>query len=170
MIKILTGIVGAGALLAGVATASADTLDDVKARGTLKCGVHTGLAGFAQPDDKGEYTGFDVDYCRAIAAAIFGDPSKVEYVATTAKDRFEFLANKSVDLLARNTTWTLSRDTSLGLNFTGINYYDGQGFMINSKKLPGINSALQLSGAEVCVQSGTTTELYLADYFRANKM
>ncbi|MGD9914450.1 MAG: amino acid ABC transporter substrate-binding protein, partial [Rhizobiaceae bacterium] len=170
MIKILTGIVGAGALLAGVATASADTLDDVKARGTLKCGVHTGLAGFAQPDDKGEYTGFDVDYCRAIAAAIFGDPSKVEYVATTAKDRFEFLANKSVDLLARNTTWTLSRDTSLGFNFTGINYYDGQGFMINSKKLPGINSALQLSGAAVCVQTGTTTELNLADYFRANKM
>ena len=139
-----------GAAALGMAVpASAATLDDVKARGILKCAVNTGLAGFAAPNDKGEFAGFDVDYCKAVAAAIFNDPSKVEYTPTTAKDRFEVLANGTVDMVARNTTWTLSRDTTLGFNFAGINYYDGQGFMINAKKLEGINSALQLSGASV---------------------
>jgi general L-amino acid transport system substrate-binding protein len=170
MKHVLTGILGATALVMGVSIASADTLDDVKARGVLKCGVNTGLAGFAAPNDQGQFSGFDVDYCKALAAVIFDDPSKVEYTPTTAKDRFEALSNKTVDVLIRNTTWTLSRDTTLGFNFAGVNYYDGQGFMINAKKLTGINSALQLSGASVCVQTGTTTELNLADYFRANKM
>ena len=168
--KMLAGALGVAALALATTAASAATLDDVKARGVLKCAVNTGLAGFAAPNDKGEFSGFDVDYCKALAAAIFNDPSKVEYTPTSAKDRFEVLANKSVDVLVRNTTWTLSRDTTLGFNFAGVNYYDGQGFMINSKKVPGVNSALQLSGAAVCVQTGTTTELNLADYFRANKM
>jgi general L-amino acid transport system substrate-binding protein len=161
---------GAAALGMATSVASAATLDDVKAAGVVKCVVNTGLAGFAAPNDQGEFSGFDVDYCRAIAAAIFDDPSKVQYLPATAKDRFELLANKSGDVMVRNTTWTLSRDTTLGLNFTGVNYYDGQGFMINSAKLPGINSALQLSGAAVCVQTGTTTELNLADYFRSNNL
>jgi general L-amino acid transport system substrate-binding protein len=168
--KIVFGMVSAAALAMSAMAASAATLDDVKARGVLKCGVNTGLAGFAAPNDKGEYSGFDVDYCKALAAAIFDDTSKVEYTGTSAKDRFEVLANGTVDVLVRNTTWTLSRDTTLGFNFAGVNYYDGQGFMINTKKVPGVNSALQLSGAAVCVQTGTTTELNLADYFRANKM
>jgi general L-amino acid transport system substrate-binding protein len=168
--NVLFGVAGAALLALSASGASATTLDDVKARGVLKCGVNTGLAGFASPNDKGEYSGFDVDYCKAIAAAIFNDPAKVEYTGTSAKDRFEVLANGTVDVLVRNTTWTLSRDTSLGFNFAGVNYYDGQGFMINTKKVPGVNSALQLSGAAVCVQTGTTTELNLADYFRANKM
>ncbi|MCC2688965.1 MAG: amino acid transporter substrate-bindnig protein [Rhizobiaceae bacterium] len=163
-------MLGAAALGLAVPTASAATLDDVKAKGVLRCAVNTGLAGFAAPNDKGEFAGFDVDYCKAVAAAIFNDPSKVEYTPTTAKDRFEVLANGTVDMVARNTTWTLSRDTTLGFNFAGINYYDGQGFMINAKKLQGINSALQLSGASVCVQTGTTTELNLADYFKSNNL
>jgi len=167
MIKVVLGVTALGLW---ASAASATTLEDVKARGVLKCAVNTGLAGFAAPNDKGEFSGFDVDYCKALAAAIFGDPTKVEYTPTSAKDRFEVLANKTVDVLIRNSTWTLSRDTTLGFNFTGINYYDGQGFMINAKKLPGINSALQLSGASVCVQTGTTTELNLADYFKANNL
>jgi general L-amino acid transport system substrate-binding protein len=170
MKKVLTGILGTAivALSANVATAA--TLDDVKAKGFVQCGVNTGLAGFSAPDDKGEWAGFDVDLCKAVAAAIFGDGSKVKYTPTTAKERFTALQSGEIDMLSRNTTWTLSRDTSLGFNFAGVNYYDGQGFMINSKNLPGINSALQLSGAAVCVQTGTTTELNLADYFRANNM
>jgi len=163
-------MLGAAALTIVASAASATTLEDVKARGVLKCAVNTGLAGFAAPNDKGEFSGFDVDYCKALAAAILGDATKVEYTPTSAKDRFEVLANKTVDVLIRNSTWTLSRDTSLGFNFTGVNYYDGQGFMINAKKLPGITSALQLSGASVCVQTGTTTELNLADYFKANNL
>jgi general L-amino acid transport system substrate-binding protein len=163
-------MLGAAALGLAASAASAATLDDVKARGMLKCGVNTGLAGFAAPNDKGEFAGFDVDYCKAIAAAIFNDPSKVEYTPTSAKDRFEVLANGTVDVLSRNTTWTLSRDTTLKFNFAGVNYYDGQGFMINAKKIPGVNSALQLSGASVCVQTGTTTELNLADYFKTNNL
>jgi general L-amino acid transport system substrate-binding protein len=171
MKNLTKGLLAAAAVVSfGATAASATTLEDVKARGVLKCVVNTGLPGFAAPNDKGEYTGFDVDYCRAIAAAVFGDPSKVEFLPSTAKDRFELLANKTGDVLARNSTWTLSRDTTLGLNFTGINYYDGQGFMINAKKIPGVNSALQLSGAAVCVQTGTTTELNLADYFKANNL
>ena len=146
MKHILKVALGAAALGLVGSAASAATLDDVKARGVLKCAVNTGLAGFAAPNDQGEYSGFDVDYCKALAAAIFNDVTKVEYTPTSAKDRFEVLANKTVDVLVRNTTWTLSRDTTLGFNFSGVNYYDGQGFMINAKK-PGITSALQLSGA-----------------------
>ncbi len=161
-------MLGAAALGLAASAASAATLDDVKARGILKCAVNTGLAGFAAPNDKGEFSGFDVDYCKAVAAAIFNDPSKVEYTPTTAKDRFEVVANGTVDMLARNTTWTLSRDTTLGFNFAGVNYYDGQGFMI--RKELGVSSATELSGASVCVQTGTTTEKNLADYFRATNM
>ncbi|MEX4007618.1 MAG: amino acid ABC transporter substrate-binding protein [Neoaquamicrobium sediminum] len=170
MKKLVTGILGSAALVFTASAGWGATLDDVKERGTLRCGVHTGLAGFAAPNDQGEWSGFDYDMCRAIAAAIFGDPSKVEAVPTNATERFPALQSGEIDVLSRNTTWTLSRDTSLGFNFTGVNYYDGQGFMINSTKLPGINSALQLSGAAICVQTGTTTELNLADYFAANNM
>ena len=170
MKNVLTGILGVAALALTASVASASTLDDVKAKGFVQCGVNTGLAGFASPNDKGEWTGFDIDVCKAVAAAIFGDASKVKYTPTTAKERFTALQSGEIDLLSRNTTWTLSRDTALGFNFAGVNYYDGQGFMINAKKLPGVNSALQLSGASVCVQTGTTTELNLADYFKANNM
>jgi general L-amino acid transport system substrate-binding protein len=170
MKTILKTVIGAGALALTASVASAATLDDVKAKGYIQCGVNTGLAGFAAPNDQGQWSGFDVDFCRAMAAAIFDDPNAVRYTPTTAKERFTALQSGEVDILARNTTWTLSRDTQLGFNFAGVNYYDGQGFMINAKKLPGVNSALQLSGASVCVQTGTTTELNLADYFRANNM
>lgn len=157
------------ALVFAATAASAATLDDVKNKGFLQCGVHTDLIGFASANEKGEWSGFDVDYCRAVAAAIFGDGTKVKFTPLSAKDRFPALQSGEVDALIRYTTWTLSRDTQ-GFDFTGINYYDGQGFMINLKKLPGINSARQLSGASVCVRSGTTTELNLADYFKANRM
>ncbi len=158
-----------GAVLAGsVATASADTLSDVKAKGFLQCGANTGLIGFGAPDDKGEWKGFDVDFCRAIAAAIFGDATKVKFTPLTAKERFTALQSGEVDVLVRNTTWTLSRDSQMGLIFAAVNYYDGQGFMV--RKSLGISSALELSGASICVQTGTTTELNLADYFRANGM
>ena len=167
---LLTGVLGSAALFCAISGASADTLSDVKARGFVKCGVNTGLPGYAAPNDKGEWTGFDVDYCRAVASAIFGDPKKVKFTPLNAKERFTALQSGEIDLLVRNTTWTISRDTSLGLDFGGVNYYDGQGFMINSKKLPDIKSALQLSGASICVQSGTTTELNMADYFRSHKM
>lgn len=170
MKHVLTGILGTAIVALSASVASAATLDDVKSKGFVQCGVNTGLAGFAAPNDKGEWAGFDVDVCKAVAAAIFGDASKVKYTPTTAKERFTALQSGEIDMLSRNTTWTLSRDTQLGFNFAGVNYYDGQGFMINSKNLPGINSALQLSGAAVCVQTGTTTELNLADYFRANNM
>lgn len=154
----------------GAGTVCAGTLDDVKARGYLQCGVNTGLAGFAIPDEKGRWTGFDVDYCRAVASAVFGDVRKVKFVPLSAKERFTALQSGEVDVLIRNTSWTMSRDTSLGIEFTGVNYYDGQGFMINAKRLSGITSALQLSGASICVQSGTSTELTLADYFHRNKV
>jgi len=170
MKKLVTGILGSAALALSATAGSAATLDDVKAKGVVACGVHTGLQGFAAPNDQGEWSGFDADFCRAVAAAVFNDPTKVRFVPTNATERFTALQSGEIDLLARNTTWTLSRDTSLGFNFTGVNYYDGQGFMINATKLPGINSALQLSGAAICVQTGTTTELNLADYFAANNM
>lgn len=163
-------LLGAGLLAATISVAGAGTLDDVKAKGHLQCGVNAGLAGFASPNDQGQWTGFDVDFCRAVASAIFGDPTKVNFTPTNATERFTALQSGEVDLLSRNTTWTLSRDTKLGFNFAGVNYYDGQGFMVNSKTLQGVTSALQLSGASICVQSGTTTELNLADYFRANNM
>ena len=166
--KMMAGVVAVGlAGVAGTAHAGKD-LDAVKARGQLVCGINTGVAGFAQQDDKGKWTGLDVDVCRAVSAALFGDSEKVKYVPTTAQQRFTALQSGEVDVLSRNTTYTLTRDTALGLEFTGINYYDGQGFMV-PKKL-GVKSAKELNGATVCVQPGTTTELNLADYFRANKM
>jgi general L-amino acid transport system substrate-binding protein len=151
-----------------VAVASASTLDDVKAKGFVQCGVTTGLAGFAAPNDAGEWAGFDVEVCRALAAAIFGDPKAVRFTPTTSKERFTALQSGEVDLLARNTTWTFSRDVNLGFEFTGVNYYDGQGFMVRGDL--GVNSALELDGASVCIATGTTTELNLADFFRANDM
>ena len=166
--KMMAGVVTVGLVgVAGTAHAGKD-LDAVKARGQLVCGINTGVAGFAQQDDKGKWTGLDVDVCRAVSAAIFGDSEKVKYVPTTAQQRFTALQSGEVDVLSRNTTYTLTRDTALGLEFTGINYYDGQGFMV-PKKL-GVKSAKELNGATICVQPGTTTELNLADYFRANKM
>jgi general L-amino acid transport system substrate-binding protein len=158
----------AAALASTVLSASAQTLNTVKQRGVLNCGANGTLAGFGLPDPQGNWTGFDVDYCRAIAAAIFDDPSKVKFVPLTAKDRFTALQSGEVDVLARNTTWTSSRDTSLGLQFTAINYFDGQGFLV--RKSLKVNSALELNDAAICVQQGTTTELNLADYFRSNRM
>jgi general L-amino acid transport system substrate-binding protein len=171
MKPILKGILaGAAALIAtaGVASAQTKTLDTVKSRGSLSCGVNVGLAGFSQPDDKGNWTGLDVDYCKAIAAAVLGDATKVKYVPTTAKERFTALQSGEIDVLIRNTTWTTARDSSLGLIFAGVNYYDGQGFMVKGSL--GVKTAKELNGATVCVQTGTTTELNLADYFKANKM
>ena len=149
-------------------SAMADTLDTVKKNDHIKCGVSTGLAGFSAADEKGEYQGMDVDVCRAVAAAALGDAQKVKFIPLTAKERFTALQSGEIDILSRNTTWTLTRDASLGLNFAGVNYYDGQGFMV-SKSL-GVSNASELDGAAVCIQSGTTTELNLADYFKANNM
>jgi general L-amino acid transport system substrate-binding protein len=148
--------------------ASAQTLNTVKQRGVLQCGSNTGLAGFGLPDAQGNWTGLDVEFCRAVAAAIFNDPTKVKFIPLTAKDRFTALQSGEVDVLSRNTTWTSSRDTQLGLNFAATNYFDGQGFL--ARKALKVNSALELNDAAICVQQGTTTELNLADYFRANKM
>src|SRR5437763_1454178 len=165
--KIALSATVALAALMGTAHAQA-IMETVKAKGFIQCGVNTGLAGFAAPDSQGVWKGIDVDVCRAVAAAVFGDATKVRYTPLTAQQRFTALQSGEVDILARNTTWTLSRDTSLGLNFVGVNYYDGQGFMV-PKKL-NVKSARQLNGATVCVQPGTTNALNLADYFRANKM
>jgi len=148
--------------------ARAETLATIKSRGELICGTNGTLAGFGLPDPQGNWIGFDVDFCRAIAAAIFNDPTKVKFVPLTAKDRFTALQSGEIDVLSRNTTWTLSRDTSLGLDFAAITYYDGQGFMV--RKALKVSSALELSDASVCVQQGTTSELNLADYFRSNHM
>jgi general L-amino acid transport system substrate-binding protein len=156
-------ILVAATLAIGVSAASAATLDDVKKNGAVRCGVSTGLLGFSAPDDAGEWTGFDIDYCRAIAAAIFNDPKAVKFTPLTAKDRFTTLMSRDIDVLVRNTTWTITRDTSQGMTFAGVNYYDGQGLMV--KKSYGVGSALELSNATVCVQTGTTTELNLSDYF-----
>ena len=158
----------AAGLMATAAVAGAQTLDKVKKQGTLSCGVNVGLAGFSAPDDKGNWTGLDVEYCRAVAAAVLGDATKVRFVPTTAKERFTALQSGEIDVLSRNTTWTLGRDSSLGLSFVGTNYYDGQGLMV--KKALNVKSATELDGATVCVQTGTTTELNLADYFRLNKL
>ena len=160
-------LAGAAFAVVGALSADAATLDQVKTRGQLVCGANPGLAGFGLPDDQGVYKGLDVDECKAIAAAIFNDPNKVKYLPINAKDRPTILASGEIDVLIRNTTWTLSRQTG-GMFFTGVNFYDGQGFMVR-KKLD-VNSALKLDGASVCVQQGTTTELNLADYFRANNM
>lgn len=152
----------------GSATLSADTLSDVQKNGAVKCGVDGGLPGFSEVGSDGVYKGIDVDLCRAVAAAVLGDAKKVKYVALTAKERLTALQSGEIDMLSRNTTWTQTRDTSLGLKFAGVNYYDGQGFMVN-KKL-GVKSAKELDGASICLQTGTTTELNVADYFRTNKM
>lgn len=160
-----------GALtIAGLAAvaASAGTLDDIKARGKLNCGVASGVPGFAAPDANGEWQGFDVAVCRAVAAAVLGDQKAVEFVPTTGKTRFTALASGEIDMLARNTTWTFSRDVDLKFEFVGVNYYDGQGFMV--PKALGVSSAKELDGATVCIQTGTTTELNLADYFRVNNI
>jgi len=164
--SVFLGALTVTGLAAGAAAAG--TLDDVKARGTLNCGVTTGLVGFAAPDANGVWEGFDVAVCRAVAAAVLGDQMAVEFVPTTGKTRFTALASGEVDMLARNTTWTFTRDVDLKFEFTGINYYDGQGFMIPAEL--GVTSAKELEGATVCIQTGTTTELNLADFFRSNNM
>ncbi|WP_415919418.1 amino acid ABC transporter substrate-binding protein [Tateyamaria sp. SN6-1] len=164
--SVLFGALAFTGLAAGVAAAG--TLDDVKARGKLNCGVTTGLVGFAAPDANGEWEGFDVAVCRAVAAAVLNDATAVEFVPTTGKTRFTALASGEIDMLARNTTWTFSRDVDLKFEFVGINYYDGQGFMV-PKEL-GVASAKDLDGATVCIQTGTTTELNLADFFRSNNI
>ena len=156
------------AALAGGSAASAGTLETVKQKGMLTCGSNVGLAGFGLPDDQGKWTGLDVDYCRAIAAAVLGDPTKVKFIPLNAKDRFTALQSGEVDVLVRNTTWTATRDSAQGLIFGATNFYDGQGFMVR-KKL-GVSSAKDLNGASICVQQGTTTELNLSDYFRTNGM
>jgi len=164
--SVFLGVLTATGLVAGLA--SAGTMDDVKAKGFLQCGVSTGVAGFALPDANGEWDGFDVAVCRAVAAAVLGDAKAVKFTPTTGKTRFTALASGEVDMLARNTTWTFSRDVDLKFTFVGVNYYDGQGFMI--PKAMGVASAKDLDGATVCIQTGTTTELNLADYFRANNI
>ena len=164
--SVFFGALTAAGVVAGMASAA--TLDDVKARGVLNCGVTTGVVGFASPDENGVWEGIDVSVCRAVAAAIFGDNDAVEFIPTTAKTRFTALASGEIDVLARNTTWTLSRDVDLKFDFVGINYYDGQGFLVPTAL--GVSSAKELDGATVCIQTGTTTELNLADYFRKNGM
>jgi len=164
--SLLLGAVAAAGLVAGAA--SAGTLDDVKERGKLNCGISTGLVGFASQDANGEWQGFDVAVCQAVAAAVFGDPKAVEFTPVTNKVRFEVLNSGEIDMLSRNTTWTFSRDVDLKLDFLGVNYYDGQGFMIPTEL--GVSSAKELDGATVCIQQGTTTELNLADYFRVNNI
>lgn len=166
--KLTVAALGAFAAMASLPAHAGKDLDAIMKRGELICGVNTGLAGFSQADSQGKWSGMDVDVCRSVAAAILKDPEKVRYVPLTAQQRFTALQSGEVDLLARNTTWTLTRDASLGLSFTGVNFYDGQGFMV-PKKLK-VTSAKQLKGATVCVQSGTTTELNLTDYSRAMKL
>ncbi|MCF7203367.1 amino acid ABC transporter substrate-binding protein [Pseudomonas oligotrophica] len=168
-VKSTLAVLGAAALLgaSGVTHAGA-TLDAVKNKGFVQCGISDGLPGFSFADAKGQYQGIDVDVCRAVAAAVFGDAGKVKFSPLTAKERFTALQSGEVDVLSRNTTWTSSRDAAMGLNFTGVTYYDGQGFLVN--KEIGVNSAKELDGATVCIQAGTTTELNLSDYFRANNL
>ncbi|ASM73369.1 MULTISPECIES: amino acid ABC transporter substrate-binding protein [Roseobacteraceae] len=164
--SVIFGALTVAGLAAGAAAAG--TLDDVKARGKLNCGVTTGLVGFAAPDADGNWEGFDVSVCRAVAAAVLGDGNAVEFVPTTGKTRFTALSSGEIDMLARNTTWTFSRDVDLKFTFVGVNYYDGQGFMV--PKALGVSSAKDLDGATVCIQTGTTTELNLADFFRTNNI
>jgi general L-amino acid transport system substrate-binding protein len=164
--SVFLGTLVATSLLAGFASAS--TLDDVKARGELICGSNTGLTGFGAPDATGQYMGFDADLCKAVAAAVLGDALKVKYVPTTGETRFTALASGEVDMLVRNSTWTFSRDNDLKLDFVAVNYYDGQGFMV--RKDLGVSSAKELDGATICIQTGTTTELNLADFFKTNNI
>ncbi|MGH6897599.1 MAG: amino acid ABC transporter substrate-binding protein [Geminicoccaceae bacterium] len=169
--RFATSFVAGSALAIAASSGSAEAgaiFDAVKEQGFIQCGVSTGLAGFSNPDDAGNWSGIDVDVCRAVAAAVFGDADAVRFTPLTSKERFTALQSGEVDVLSRNTTWTLNRDTALGLDFVGVTYYDGQGFMV--PEALGVKSALELDGAAVCVQTGTTTELNLADYFRANNM
>ena len=173
--ELLSVAIGAAASLLVASSAVAGTLDDVKTKGFLQCGVSQGLIGFSNADEQNNWTGLDVDFCRAIASAIFNDPKAVKFTALSAKERFTALQSGEIDVLSRNTTWTMSRDTSLGLKFAGVMYYDGQGFMVNPAALKqktgvDVKSAADLNGASVCIQTGTTTELNLADYFRSNNM
>jgi general L-amino acid transport system substrate-binding protein len=169
-LKYLTGVASAVALLvAGNAqAASGDTLANVKKKGYVQCGVNDGLPGFSSPNAKGAWEGMDVDVCRAVAAAVFADASKVKYIPLGGKERFTALQSGEVDILSRNTTWTMTRDATLGLKSTATTYYDGQGFMVN--KSLGVKSAKELDGATICTEGGTTTEMNMADYFNANKM
>ncbi len=167
MKKLLTFAIAAGAM-AITGLASAATLDDVRTKGYVQCGVSQGLPGFSNADDSGNWTGIDVDLCRAVAAAIFGDGDKVRFTPLSAKQRFTALSSGEIDILSRNTTWTMTRDTQLGLNFAGVNYYDGQGMMVPSGL--GVKSAMELDGANICTNTGTTTELNITDFFRSNKM
>jgi general L-amino acid transport system substrate-binding protein len=165
----MRGIIAAAfAAMLSLGVAHAGTLESVKARGALACGVSTGLPGFSEKDDKGNWTGFDVDYCRALAAAVFGDPSKVTYVGLNAAERFDALKAGKIDVLSRNSTWTIEREANLGLLFTAILYHDGQGFLV--LRHPDMTSALELDKAKICVQKGTTTEANLPDYFKFNNM
>jgi general L-amino acid transport system substrate-binding protein len=164
--SVFLGTLASAGLAAGVAAAA--TLDDVKARGELICGTNTGLAGFAAPDANGVYQGFDVAICKAVAAAVLGDATKVRFVPTTSETRFTALASGEIDMLVRNSTWTFSRDVDLKFDFVAVNYYDGQGFMV--RKDLGVSSAKELDGATVCIQTGTTTELNLADFFKTNNI
>ncbi len=169
LLKTLAGAAGLSVVLAGTAfAADGPTLAAVKAAGELKCGVNTGLGGFSIPDSAGVWSGLDVDVCRAVAAAVLGDGNKVKFIGLSAQQRFTALQNGEIDMLSRNSTWTLQRDSKLALNFTNVTFYDGQGFMV-PKKL-NVKSAKELNGATVCVQTGTTTELNLSNYFRANSM
>lgn len=163
----LAGVASLGMLMGSAAHAGKD-LDAIKARGQLNCGVSSGVAGFSAADSQGRWSGLDVDVCRSVAAAILGDADKVRYVPLISQQRFTALQSGEVDLLARNTTWTLTRDASLGLHFTGVTFYDGQGFMV--PRSLGVKSASELKGATVCVQSGTTTELNLSDYSRTHDL
>ena len=160
-------VAGVAGLLAA-SSASAGTLEDVRAKGFIQCGVSQGVPGFSNPDDDGNWSGIDVDVCRAVAAAVFGDASKVKYSGLTAKARFTALSSGEIDILSRNTTWTMTRDTQLGLNFAGVNYYDGQGMMVPVAL--GVSTASELDGANICTNTGTTTELNITDFFRMNGM
>jgi len=164
-VKLLSAV-AAAALFSTAANAA--TMDDVKKKGFVQCGVSQGVPGFSNPDANDNWTGIDVDVCRAVAAAVLGDSKKVKFSPLTAKERFTALQSGEIDILSRNTTWTATRDTALGLNFAGVNYYDGQGFMV--RKSLGVKGAMELAGAAVCTNLGTTTELNVADFFRANKM
>ena len=167
-VHVKVALLAAAVALVGVFAVQAGTLEDIQSAGELRCGINTGLAGFAFTDDMGRWTGFDVAYCRALAAAVLGDPNKISFVNLTGANRFPALQAGEIDVLSRNTTWTLSRDVDLGLTFVGVNYYDGQGFI--GRTALGIMSATELDGASVCIQTGTTTELNLADFFRTNNM
>jgi general L-amino acid transport system substrate-binding protein len=168
-VKRILGIIGLAAFVTVAAQAAeAQTLDAIRDRGKLICGINPDLPGFAARDQEGAWRGFDVDFCRAVAAAIFNDADKVEFKALSNADRLTALKNGDIDLLSRNTTWTMARETALGINFAAVTYYDGQGFLVRSNLK--VESALELGGKSICVQTGTTTEANLADYFRGNKL